>query len=153
MEPWVGIKTGFRLRCGYQFLKFLQLWNVSHGLMRHADSAPSVYGRSRLWLRNFQPIKARQWMTFREAKPLSHSIELPYTESAESACLISPWDKAKSIERWCVQHMDYELGGVSIVFEIWVTISVVGMLSARRTALPSTPLLHNFKSLYKQTTS
>jgi len=72
-----------------------KLSSVSHGPMRHADSAPSVYGSSRLWLRNFQPIKARQWMTFREAKPLSHSIELPYTEGAESACLIGPWDNIK----------------------------------------------------------
>jgi len=32
---------------------------------------------------------------FSRGEPLSHSIELPYTEGAESACLISPWDTSK----------------------------------------------------------
>ena len=33
-----------------------------------------------------------KYRAFIGGKLLSHSIELPYTEGAESACLIRPWD-------------------------------------------------------------
>jgi len=46
-----------------------------------------------LWLSNLLPIKARYFTIVFQAKPLSHSIELPYKEGGESVCLIGPWDK------------------------------------------------------------
>ena len=62
--------------------------------MRHADSAPSVYGNSILWLSGFAKQKIMRYGSFIGGKLLSHSIELPYTEGAESACLISRRDSA-----------------------------------------------------------
>ena len=56
--------------------------------MRHADSAPSVYGNSILWLSGFAKQKIVKYESFIGGKLLSHSIELLYTEGGESACLI-----------------------------------------------------------------
>ena len=60
--------------------------------MRHADSAPSVYGGSILWLSGFAEPNIVKYGSFIGGKLLSHSIELPYTEGAKSACLISQRD-------------------------------------------------------------
>ena len=70
---------------------------LSLRLMRHADSAPSAYGKSILWLSNFLPIRFRYFTIFCQVKPLSHSMELPYTEGAESACLISRRDNTNAV--------------------------------------------------------
>ena len=73
---------------------FLIFAFLSHGRMRHTDSRPSAYGNSMLWLSSFPPIKVRYFIVVFQAKWLSHSIELPYTEGRESVCLIRPWDSA-----------------------------------------------------------
>jgi len=75
----------------------LDFCELSLRLMRHADSAPSVYGNSKLWLSNFPPIKGPYFIIFCLAKPPSHRIELPYTEGAESARLISRRDSIGAI--------------------------------------------------------
>ena len=65
---------------------------LSHGRMRHADSAPSIYGSSKLWLSDFAYWEVVEYRALIGENLLSHSIELLYTEGAESACLIRPWD-------------------------------------------------------------
>ena len=42
--------------------------------------------------------KIRKYRALTGGKLLSHSIELPYPEGAESACLISPWDTIVALE-------------------------------------------------------
>ena len=69
---------------------------ISLGLMRHADSAPSVYGNSILWLGGFAKQKIMKYRSFIGGNLLSHSIELPYTEGAESVCLISRRDNTSA---------------------------------------------------------
>jgi len=65
---------------------------LSLRLMRHADSAPSVYGSSILWLSGFAKQKIMKYGSLIGGNLLSHSIELPYTEGAESVSLISRRD-------------------------------------------------------------
>ena len=51
------LEVGVAIHWGIRRFYHVLYTRVSHGLMRHADSAPSVYGNSMLWLSGFASRK------------------------------------------------------------------------------------------------